>query len=103
MGKPKRSLTFNSISIPFSKPGPRYEWIEVRLALSNDDLKITGTLYFCPASATFSATVYKSSWFSITHGPRIKNGFCLICSKSISKYITYKYEYFYGKSESPLV
>src|ERR1700761_2868254 len=61
--------------------------MDVRLALSYDDLNITGTLYFWPISATFSATVYKSSWFSITHGPRMKNGRpCRIWSNNVIYY-----------------
>src|SRR5262245_35627882 len=60
------------ISSPSSMPTPRKLLPEVRLALSNEDLKISGT----PAAVVISliAAAHSRAWaaLSITHGPAIK-------------------------------
>src|SRR5262249_15158164 len=52
-------------------PGPRNDLPEVRLALSNDALKISGTSSRSAISRSVSATCRVSSCDSITHGPAI--------------------------------
>ncbi len=44
IGTPSLSFTVASTASPRSSPGPRNELIEVRLALSNEALKMNGTL-----------------------------------------------------------
>ena len=59
----------------FSNPGPRNDEIDVRLALSNEALKMISTPSRRLMSASVAATVSSNSADSITQGPAIKRGF----------------------------
>ena len=50
-------------------PGPRYEWIEVRLALSNDALNMMSVPNLWFNLTNSDATASSTSMLSITHGP----------------------------------
>ena len=69
--KPVSVFTSLKILMPSSTPGPRKDFIEVLLALSNELLKIIGI----PTSSetSFIATDISKEWsrFSITQGPAI--------------------------------
>src|SRR5258708_12555374 len=73
-GRPVSSRTARRISSPFSSPGPRNDSIELRLALSNEDLK-TRLMPSSSRSATSVRAIPSAcSRDSITHGPAMKRG-----------------------------
>ena len=68
---PHFARTSASIRSPFSSPGPRNDEIEVRLALSNDALKMMSAPSLSLIATRRCATVSSSSADSMTHGPAI--------------------------------
>ena len=66
---PHLARTSASICNPFSSPGPRNDAIDVRLALSNDALKMMSVPSVRLMDVSRSATVSSNSADSITHGP----------------------------------
>ncbi len=69
MASPVRALTSESTRSPASSPGPRNEPKEVRLALSYEALKMTGTPQRRAMSRTASAVSTVCAALSTTHGP----------------------------------
>ena len=61
----------DSICSPLSMPGPRKELMEVRLALSNEALKIMSMPNLAFITTNALATVSSSSSDSMTQGPAI--------------------------------
>src|SRR5688572_32033031 len=57
-------------------PGPRYEASEVRLALSNEALKTSGTDARLAIAASARARSTACASLSITHGPMMKASGC---------------------------
>src|SRR5262245_30028827 len=72
-GSPVRSRTASRVRSPSSRPGPRNDLPEVRLALSNDALNTSGSLSRPASSASDSAMRKVRSCDSMTHGPRTHN------------------------------
>ncbi len=68
---PHFDFTSASIRSPRSMPGPRNDVSDVRLALSNDALKMISTPSRRLMATSRSATVSSSSADSMTHGPAI--------------------------------
>ena len=71
-----------NICSPLSIPGPRNEWIDVRLALSNEALNMMSVPNLSFILTSSCATVSSNSADSITHGPAIN----LCCIFSIVFY-----------------
>ena len=74
MRKPYLLFTSASICRPLSMPGPRNEWIDVRLALSNEALKMISVPRWALMSVSLAATVSSSSADSMTQGPAMNVG-----------------------------
>ena len=72
-GSPVVSFTRRRISSRASSPGPRYESMLVRLALSNDALKTSGTDKAAAICLSRRAIASVAASSSITHGPAITN------------------------------
>src|ERR1051326_5057926 len=73
-GSPVSSFTSFKSARPFSRPGPRNDSIDVRLALSNDALK-TRLIFSSSRSARIVRAIASTcSRDSITHGPAMKSG-----------------------------
>ena len=68
-------------SSPFSIPGPLYDFMELRFALSNDDLKTKFIPSFSVIAFSFSAVVKSISLLSIAQGPAIMVNFSPPISK----------------------
>ena len=68
-GSPVLDFTLSKIFRPSSSPGPRNPSMDVRFALSNDALKISGTLSSEQVASSFLAIKSVMSPGSITHGP----------------------------------
>src|SRR5438105_339097 len=62
------------MSSPSSIPGPRKDSIDVRLALSNDDLKTRLIFNSSRSARSVRAIRNACSRDSITHGPAMKSG-----------------------------
>src|SRR3989339_1678256 len=75
MGSLNSFLTRARITRPFSRPGPRKERIEERLALSKLALKTYGILSVRVTSEIFSASLSVLFSSSITQGPPIRTSF----------------------------
>ena len=71
-GKPVSALTRSKIFIPSTSPGPRKLEPDVRLALSNEALKTSGTDRSSQISTRRLAIRIVISPGSITQGPAIK-------------------------------
>src|SRR5678815_3138130 len=69
IGRPVRALIAPRIFKPSTRPGPRNERIDVRLALSYDALKTSGTRVRCAISASRSASMLACVSLSMTQGP----------------------------------
>ena len=76
IGSPVRALTLANTFSPSVSPGPRYDVIDVRLALSNDALKTTGVPSRRATSAMNTAVSMACDSLSMTHGPRMKASGC---------------------------
>ena len=75
IGRPVDFFTSRKTASPATKPGPRYESTLVRLALSNDALKISETLSSSAIWRNRRAMANVAARSSITHGPAmISNG-----------------------------
>src|SRR5690349_14760498 len=75
-GRPVRAFMSARAFRPASRPGPRYEVREVRLALSYEALKIAGTPHRRAMSRTVEAISSACCALSITHGPAINASGC---------------------------
>src|SRR5437773_5728497 len=71
-GTPRFSLTACRMRRPSLSPGPRKEAMELRFALSKDDLKMYGTPTRRAASDRAAAIFKACSSLSITQGPAMK-------------------------------
>src|SRR5436190_13813733 len=71
IGRPVRTFTSSSAARPASSPGPRKERPDVRLALSNEALKITGTWHRAAISLMAIAMLSTCAGLSMTQGPAI--------------------------------
>ena len=69
IGTPNRALMPASTRSPSSRPGPRNERPDVRLALSYDALKMKGTRARRAISARLPARSTACCSLSMTHGP----------------------------------
>src|SRR5207248_10547715 len=73
-GSPVSAFTSRRMSSPSSIPGPRKESIDVRLALSNDDLKTRLIFNSSRSARSVRAIRNACSRDSMTHGPAMKRG-----------------------------
>src|ERR1700753_1960201 len=69
MGRPVGAFTAARVARPRTRPGPRKLAMELRFALSNDDLNTRGTARRRAMSARVWAMASTSSSLSMTHGP----------------------------------
>ena len=71
IGTPCRALIAASTRRPSARPGPRNERPDVRFALSNEALKISGTPTRRAISSSAAAMAIACASLSMTHGPAI--------------------------------
>src|SRR6187397_2074287 len=71
-GRPVSCFTFSSTRRPGTRPGPRYDSTDVRFALSNDALKISGTPDAAVMRTSSRAMSSACDSLSMTQGPAMR-------------------------------
>src|SRR6185295_10058366 len=71
-GRPVSCFTLSSTRRPGTRPGPRYDSTDVRFALSNDALKISGTPDAAVMRASSRAMSSACDSLSMTQGPAMR-------------------------------